>query len=115
MLAGQELHSVYKFVQFMTECGSVPDNTFSLGVLDRLCSEFSWEEREYAFALRLIDLGGPITFPPQTRLGKQNTLGLLLKSEDREYFDLIFVMTLHSNFVLSDRFSRDWKDHSPGI
>ncbi|KAE8135975.1 hypothetical protein BDV38DRAFT_284450 [Aspergillus pseudotamarii] len=82
ILAGQERHSVYRFVHFMIECGSIPNNTFSLGVLSQLCSEFRWVGRDYTFASHLIDLGGPITFLPRTRLGRHNMKGLLLMDED---------------------------------
>ncbi|KAE8420011.1 hypothetical protein BDV36DRAFT_293662 [Aspergillus pseudocaelatus] len=82
VLAGQERHCVYRFVHFMIECGSIPDNTFSFGVLSHLCSEFRWVGHDYTFASHLIDLGGPITFLPRTRLGKQNMQGLLLMDEE---------------------------------
>lgn len=83
----------------MTECGSVPDNTFSLGVLNNLCSQFRWGEKEYAFASYLIDLGGPITFSPRTWLGKQNMQGLLFRDEERKYFDIIVSTTFDSNSI----------------
>ncbi|KAE8366887.1 hypothetical protein BDV27DRAFT_155518 [Aspergillus caelatus] len=82
VLAGQEHCNVYRFVHFMIENGSIPNNAFSLGVLSYLCSAFRWVGHDYSFASHLIELGGPIKFLPHTRLGRQNMQGLLLMDEE---------------------------------
>lgn len=97
----------------MTECGSVPDNSCPFGVLSYLCSQFCWGEYEYTFASYLIETGGPINFPPRTRIGKRNMQGLVLREEDCKLFDIMITLTLHSNYVCSDQLSGYWKDHSP--
>ena len=68
----------------MVESGSIPNNTLSLGVLSHLCSAFRWVGHDYSFASHLIELGGPITFLPRTRIGKQNMQGLLLMDDECE-------------------------------
>lgn len=72
-----------KFTQFLIDCGSIPDNSHR-GFLHQMCSAKVWEADEYAFAVHLINLGGPLGTMPRTRAGKTNMKGLLNRDEECE-------------------------------
>lgn len=79
----------------------MPNNT-ERGLLSRICCTQSWEAEEYALADYMIDRGGPISFVPWTRTGKQNIKGLLDRDDECEFlvrhvlcqFDLIYCVAV---------------------
>ncbi|KAJ5880412.1 uncharacterized protein N7473_011465 [Penicillium subrubescens] len=70
-----------KFVRFLVDCGSVPNNR-QPGFLSRMCALQDWGPDEYAFAVYLINLGGPLRVIPYSAAGKRNMRGLLDRDDE---------------------------------
>jgi hypothetical protein len=47
-----------------------------------MCALQDWEPDDYAFAVHLINLGGPLSIIPDTATGKRNMKGLLDRDDE---------------------------------